>query len=264
MLRKSHGAFMAGDEVIEWNSQSNENEQKRTSLLLVGKLWSSKRVNVKAAINTMCGLWSTKDSVVGKVVDVQAKIFVFQFEEKCDKERVLEGQPWHFDGFVWCFNEPNPNGKVSEVSLVHVPHWVRIFDLPLQGRSNIENARQIGNVLGGFLELDSSLYPELAMRIRVLHDVRVPLKKDIAIRMNGECVSKFPVKYERLPTFCYGCGVLGHGVRNCEKGPFEEGTYEFGPWNAVSSRKTVKKQEKPKKEEEDIQSMVEKLRIGSL
>ncbi|CAN1783191.1 hypothetical protein LINPERHAP1_LOCUS16194 [Linum perenne] len=54
------------------------------------------------------------------------------------------------------------------------------------------------------------------MRLRVRLDVREPLKHEKKIkRPNGEwIVAKF--RYEKLPTFCFICGRLGHIDCHCE------------------------------------------------
>ncbi|KAK4426654.1 hypothetical protein Salat_1434100 [Sesamum alatum] len=47
-------------------------------------------------------------------------------------------------------------------------------------------------------------------------DVGQPLKRALRIRLpDSELTVTFT--YERLPNFCYGCGVLGHIVRDCPK-----------------------------------------------
>ncbi|CAN1771971.1 hypothetical protein LINPERHAP1_LOCUS12058 [Linum perenne] len=54
------------------------------------------------------------------------------------------------------------------------------------------------------------------MRIRVRMDIREPIKREKRLkRPSGECVlAKF--RYEKLPTFCFICGRLGHIDRHCE------------------------------------------------
>ncbi|KAK9677866.1 hypothetical protein RND81_11G172600 [Saponaria officinalis] len=190
-------------EVVDWSESGRDSSEKDDSLVLIGRLWSNRSVSPKAAMETMQTLWATKSKVEANVLDVTNKTFLFRFADFRDKEKVLDGQSWHFDRYVWCFNEPNPNEKLSEVSLFHVPIWARVYDLPMQGRSSADNIRKIGNKIGR--------------------------------------VSTFSVKYERLPIFCYGCGILGHGEKNCEHGPYEEGMMEFDGSIRASPLKTGKR-----------------------
>ncbi|CAN1815741.1 hypothetical protein LINPERHAP1_LOCUS27552 [Linum perenne] len=54
------------------------------------------------------------------------------------------------------------------------------------------------------------------MRIRVRMDIRNPIKRGKkVVKPNGEwSIAKF--RYEKLPTFCYICGRMGHIDRHCE------------------------------------------------
>lgn len=42
------------------------------------------------------------------------------------------------------------------------------------------------------------------------------------------------IRYERLPEFCFGCGVIGHGLKDCNMNPANEkedqNKREFGSW----------------------------------
>ncbi len=43
------------------------------------------------------------------------------------------------------------------------------------------------------------------------------------------------LKYERLPTFCYWCGMISHGDRDCEvwlksRGTLSSESQQYGPW----------------------------------
>ncbi|KAK9750463.1 hypothetical protein RND81_02G199000 [Saponaria officinalis] len=95
--------------VFDWDA-GGIGEENLSSLTLIGRLWGTKTVNIKATIETMCKLWSTKQTVTGNIIDSSTKTFIFHFKDIKDKIRVLEGDPWHFDSFVWCVNDPNPSG----------------------------------------------------------------------------------------------------------------------------------------------------------
>lgn len=41
------------------------------------------------------------------------------------------------------------------------------------------------------------------------------LEKGIFVSLNGQEKVWLPFKYECLPTFCFGCGHMGHGIKDC-------------------------------------------------
>ncbi|XP_074300319.1 uncharacterized protein LOC141631563 [Silene latifolia] len=222
---------MGSDEEQGFDWEEDEQPVKEEErILLIGKISASMAINVKAAIDTMIKLWNPSKPIMGNVVDAKEKTFIFRFESRRDKARVLEGQPWHFDKFMWCFDEPDQSGKVTDSSLFLVPIWLRIYDLPISGRTCQANAQRLGNFLGKFIHFEHDPNPELdrAIRVRVLYDIRKPLKATIPIRLKNGRSMNFNVKYERLPTYCYGCRVIGHGEKDCEEGLYEEEELKFG------------------------------------
>lgn len=71
------------------------------------------------------------------------------------------------------------------------------------------------------------------MRIRVGIDVNRPLRRKLKLRKNGGDWAWVTFKYERLYTFCYFCGCVGHSEKFCRKvievdTPPNELLY--GPW----------------------------------
>ncbi|CAN0888735.1 hypothetical protein LINGRAHAP2_LOCUS15920 [Linum grandiflorum] len=53
------------------------------------------------------------------------------------------------------------------------------------------------------------------MRIRVVLDVTSPLKIDRKVRQPGGEWLRGKYRYEKLPTFCFVCGRIGHVERHC-------------------------------------------------
>ncbi|KAL5829848.1 hypothetical protein ACOSQ3_019316 [Xanthoceras sorbifolium] len=61
-----------------------------------------------------------------------------------------------------------------------------------------------GNCLGKFL------------RLRVEIDTSRPLKRVLKLKLDGMEEEKLLLlKYERLPEYCFCCGLLGHAYREC-------------------------------------------------
>ena len=52
-------------------------------------------------------------------------------------------------------------------------------------------------------------------RVRVLMDVTIPLKRFQKIRIKGDNLVKIIFKYERLPHFCFLCGLISHTEKDC-------------------------------------------------
>uniref|UniRef100_A0A803MNY5 Zinc knuckle CX2CX4HX4C domain-containing protein n=1 Tax=Chenopodium quinoa TaxID=63459 RepID=A0A803MNY5_CHEQI len=93
---------------------------------------------------------------------------------------------------------------------------IRLMDLPFNKR-NPSVLYDIGESLGGFLKLDDSdpLGWSEFLRIKIMVDVRKPLRKGVFIA-TGESRSKWiGIKYERLADFCFYCGRLAHTDKEC-------------------------------------------------
>ncbi|KAL2902233.1 Branchpoint-bridging protein [Bienertia sinuspersici] len=61
------------------------------------------------------------------------------------------------------------------------------------------------------------MYIDGLVRIKIVVGLRYPLKDNVKLKLRrGECI-KVPVKYERLPIFCFICGCLGHSDKDCDE-----------------------------------------------
>jgi cytochrome c len=92
------------------------------------------------------------------------------------------------------------------------------MELPL-GMMTEEWARKMGDQLGTFQEIPKSgkrnLWDDF-YRIRVELDVTNPIKRWVKFQdLKTRETLRYDVKYERMPTFCYFCGLIGHADKNC-------------------------------------------------
>ena len=102
----------------------------------------------------------------------------------------------------------------------------------------MEVGRDLGNCLGNFIEADrrTGHYDQAKfMRIRVDLQLDKPLRR--RGKVAGDDGDKFWVsfKYERLPTFCYFCGRMGHDDKHCpEPAEHLNSPRQYGDWLRAS------------------------------
>jgi len=133
-----------------------------------------------------------------------------------DMERVLKKGPWSFDGHLLVLGILQQGSTPKSVSLNHIPIWLQVHDVPISCMS-ITAGKQLGNFVGEYMEYDeknNSNFLASYMCIRVMLDVRKPLVRFKKIKTKtGSHEVHF--KYERLGSFCYFCGLLGHTDEIC-------------------------------------------------
>nr|GLL37548.1 uncharacterized protein LOC109174453 [Ipomoea trifida] len=79
-------------------------------------------------------------------------------------------------------------------------------------------------------------------RVRVALDVSKPLKKQMKLKRENGTWVLIDFRYERLPTFCFLCGVIGHGDRVCPKivhGIDRSAEKPFGVWLRAGGRRAA-------------------------
>lgn len=96
--------------------------------------------------------------------------------------------------------------------------WLQIFDLHIGFNSECI-LKSIANFVGKFVEVDPKNFQGLMrdyLRIKVHFDVRRSLKSCMKIKKAGGEWLWINFKYERLPFFCFYCGIIGHLDKFCE------------------------------------------------
>uniref|UniRef100_A0A803MCJ0 CCHC-type domain-containing protein n=1 Tax=Chenopodium quinoa TaxID=63459 RepID=A0A803MCJ0_CHEQI len=190
-------------------------------LAIVGKLCTVKPFNVEAMKRTLTSVWRLNDNIA--IRTIESNLFVFQFFDVADKERILASCSWFFDEKLLLVKEMLGGEQPLEVEFLSSPMWVRLLDVPFNKR-NSSVMYDIGEALESFLEFDDSnpLGWGEYMRIKVMTNVRKPLRRGVFIATEGKEVKWIDVKYERLADFCFYCGILDHTERDCLK-KMEEG-----------------------------------------
>ncbi|KAL8555033.1 hypothetical protein ACS0TY_003003 [Phlomoides rotata] len=99
--------------------------------------------------------------------------------------------------------------------------WLRIYELHMAAR--IQNIiALIAIKIGDLVEVDQMSLEGFSrsLHVKINIDLQRPLKKGLHIEMHESHKLWIEFKYERLPSFCYVCGTLGHLRKECD---LEEG-----------------------------------------
>lgn len=218
-----------------------------TSWFLIGKLRTEKAYNTFALMETMKKLWNPSRGITCR--EIGQNMISFQFNTRRDMERVLAMEPWHFNKHVLVLNKVTADIQPSLMEFNLVPFWIRIYDLPLLGRDE-KTLKHIAGRIGEWLETDkeSSIGITRSVRMKVKIQIDKPLKRGIKVIIGSSNPCWLPVTYERLPIFCYWCGMLGHNHTDCSKLHEKEDKGEevsdeefpCGDWMRASPLKTVK------------------------
>ncbi|CAH9087108.1 unnamed protein product [Cuscuta europaea] len=180
----------------------------------------------------MANVWKPVRGVT--IIWIGARRYLFQFYSESDLTHVLEEGPWTFDQNLIVLAKLKSEDLPLKVPLNKADLWIQVH-VVLMGFFSVKNAIKTGNFVGNFIRVDEqkiSAEWNPYMRIRVNIDLNRPLKRKLFLQSDeGEnFCAKF--RYEKLPSFCFACGIIGHAERFCPRYPDSKGSSGellFGP-----------------------------------
>ncbi|CAO2152407.1 unnamed protein product [Urochloa humidicola] len=206
--------------VANFSDDEGEGEPVVVEWALLGKVLFPSILHANTIHSAMTPAWGNlyglKIRTIGEKGD---NLFVTEFGSKADMERVLVGSPWIAGKHAVILKEYDEKVKPSEIRFDRMEIWVRILNLPL-GWMNQHRGVRAMQLLGDVKKMDvdgdgkaSGAY----LRARVAIEVDKPIKRGVVLRMSREGEPGwFDTQYEKLPFFCFSCGLMGHGGLECE------------------------------------------------
>ena len=187
----------------------------KTTYVLVGQFLTEKNINFNAMQNVIASLWRSKEGM--EVHDLGGQRYSFVFFHVLDRQKVLDGGPWTFEQSLLVYQCLQDNEDPHDVQLNTIDIWVQVYDLP-EGFVSETILKNVGNYVGRFIKSDLNNMTggwRMFSRIRVTMELDKPLKRRMKIKRDGGDWNWINFKYERLSSFCFVCGILGHQERDC-------------------------------------------------
>ncbi|KAF5449950.1 hypothetical protein F2P56_030343 [Juglans regia] len=152
------------------------------------------------------------------------------------------GRPWSFDYHLFALKLFDEDAPPQKLKFMQERFWIQFHNLPLSCM-NEDRGRQLGNTIGVVEEVDvkedGSGWGRY-LRVMIVIDLQKPLARGRTINVRGEKLW-IPVRYEKLPRFCFSCGCLIHGKGGCVNK--SEGAEQYGVWlRADMKREKIKRE----------------------
>ncbi|MFQ6644988.1 hypothetical protein Gotur_020351 [Gossypium turneri] len=200
--------FLLVEELIQLSVKSSMVEPNGKPSLICS-IWTKKSYNQDSFKAQMKSIWKTKEKF--EIQLVGQNLFLIMFESEEDLETVMEGQPWLFRKHLIIFDRLIKPMERDQIRLVSSPFWIKIGPcLPEFDKKDLLHA--IGVTFRGVLKAE--IIGEFC-RLRIKLNVQKPLRRGIFVSTGNGNKFWIPFKYEKLPTFCFGCKRLGHGLHEC-------------------------------------------------
>lgn len=139
---------------------------------------------------------------------------------------------------------------------------MRVYNLPFKGHLSPNNIQAAGKKIGVIINVDQSGSRGIdkSIRIRVMVDIRKPLRKHVKLKLRGSIEEQFEVKHEKLPLYCFSCGMIGHGTKDCDNcKDIDSPDIKYGPDLKASPWKVFRDDNHGEKREEAPRSCANKL-----
>lgn len=225
---------------LNYENNAEDLSESDTRWCLVGRFLTESSIDFQAMQHKMASLWRPGRGVYMKQLDTNR--YLFQFYHEVDIKRVVDGSPWMFGQFHLVLQKLKHGDNPRTIEINKMDLWVQLHDMSA-GFMSQRVSTDIGNYLGTFLEDDPNNFIGVwreFLRIRVSISLDIPIKRRMKLRKSEKDWCWVNFKYEAIPTFCFICGMIGHGERFCEAifdTPLESIEKPYGAWLRADSRR---------------------------
>ncbi|KAJ1379880.1 Zinc finger, CCHC-type [Sesbania bispinosa] len=224
--------------IIIYDDEDVSEGIRSCSKSLVGKILTKKLIHTNSLLSALAGIWCNPKGL--RIEECGSKTFQFFFEEESDVDRILSNNPWLFRNSWLVLKKWHRGIEIEKLNFTKIPVRMQLWGLPTHCRTP-KMGMKIGSSMGKVLESDIYETKEAGAYIRTLVEIDSlkPLLPGITVGSKKDGLSWVDFKYERLPQFCYKCGLIGHEEDHCSTETIivsvdDQDVQEFGPWMRAS------------------------------
>ncbi|KAK8525338.1 hypothetical protein V6N12_014033 [Hibiscus sabdariffa] len=188
--------------------------------LLIGKLFATKEVDNQLFLRTFSNIWK-KDNLLS-ISHIGENLYRIHFDNAAKCTEIFNRGSWLFKSDLLAVAHFNPNLDAQDHVFSTMNVWVRIHDLPtilMDSESmTIQTGSSLGSLIGNVTKtntrrIDGNM--TIYLRVGCCINVNSPVWRCVFIGGSGSVKKCCMLQYERLPTLCHSCGLLGHLVSSC-------------------------------------------------
>ncbi|KAM0867314.1 hypothetical protein ACQ4PT_042074 [Festuca glaucescens] len=202
-------------EVVEMSDDEDDSGAAAELWALDGKVLSPHITHIQSVRAATKPAWGNPKGL--RIRPPGDNVFVAVFATSADRDRVLEGTPWVVGWHAILLQPHDPRLRPSDVRFDSMTIWVRILNLPFEWMNN-KKGLKIAKLIDKNCSVDVDEFGVASgtfLRAKVAIPFDQPLRRWVIIRRDGRDES-FNLQYEKLPFFCFGCGLIGHDELECK------------------------------------------------
>ena len=198
---------------------------------IVGKVLVPNTLHIDMIKAVIQPAWGNPNGM--KVHPMGPNMFLAEFGYETDMHRVLNGSPWVLGKNAILLRAFDPTVKPADIVFDRLLLWVRIYGLPYS-LMNLERGSPLAGMIGevDHLEVDANGRAwGRYLRARISVEVSEPLMRCVAVESSALKKTVFyEIKYEKLPMYCFSCGLIGHSSLLCATPATKDAEGKL-PWN---------------------------------
>ncbi|PPD83801.1 hypothetical protein GOBAR_DD19271 [Gossypium barbadense] len=215
-------------------STSEVNNARGFESWAIGRIMAIEPPNMEAMYRVFKSLWFTKEEV--DFVALKEGPVIVKFGCIEDSSRILNLSPWLFDRCLFSMVLFEKGKEIDLYEFWMSPFWLRVYNIPIELMDR-RTALDIGNAIEELVAIDwkdrNGGWTEF-MRLKVKINALKPWRRIVKLVDKDGLETIGLLKYEKLPNFCYECGIIGHTAKKCSFIKGDDGlnglSSQYGSW----------------------------------